>query len=1227
MRWRSMSSRILGVLLVIFTITGCVLAQQVTGSIAGTIKDKSGAVVPNATVTLTNSDTNVVVRTITTDSNGFYSAPLLPVGNYSIGVKANGFKSANKTGITLNIGDKLSQGFELEVGSSGETVNVQANANEVELQTAEASGLITGTQVRELPLNGRNWEQLMTLTPGVSDAGNADQLYVGAFAPVGTNLVTFTLNGGRREENNYMVDGADNVDRGSNLTLLAFPSIDAIQEFRIVRGQYDPELGRSASGQINVITKSGTADLHGNLYEFFRNDVLNANNFFNKRTQLTGGKPNHPPYLRYNDFGGTIGGPVWIPKIYEQRNKTFFFFSEEARRDINYSNGSVNVPVANMLAGNFMGQVCPGGPCAAGTGTSTINPATFNPVAVAYIKDVFGKFPTPNAATATNPFGYFSTLRGVFNYREEIYKIDHVFSPKFQVNAKMLRDKVPTREPGGLFTNLGIDNIGNTDTNSPAHNYTFRGTIVPNSRLLIDVGYFYSYGAILSKPNDLLLSANSPDVGPAVTLPFPVTLGRIPSISFSGLGVGPATFGPYNDFDQNHQIFGNISKIHGTHTFKTGATFYHYRKNENAGNGNQASYTFSGTVNAPTGGTTCNFTSISPTGAAGCTVPFEQAWANFLTGQVQTFSQTNIDSRADIRDNQLEYYFQDSWRWKSNFSITYGFRHSIFRQPYDASGLAENFDPRFYNPAHAPCILANGNVDVTKTPAGVLTSTCNPNYDPLNGYIFAKPPAGYASHQSPYGNKLSAENNATFAPRIGIAWDPFKTGKTSIRAGYGQFYDSGFTFGNAENDVFNGIGFVNTVSFTNVTYANPTGGAPIPATGIPGAATRLQSRIDPSGVHPYTQQWSLDLQRDIHNGWLVDIGYYGNNGIHLPGFVDLNQPAMNAYLNCTVTAPCYAGPSVPQDAAHAVNFQQSAASGAITYTGYYVSGANTNKLNVLRPYIGFTGMDGVRNIYTSNYNALQTELKKTFKKSTLIDINYTWAHGLTTNQADRSTGSILPLQGNFRGVYGPTVGDRRHVLTADFVWDMPWFQSQKGFAGHVFGGWELSGIQTVQTGLPATVSSNQAYDPTGADCLGPSPCSFRANQVGNPNTGTPNTYTSWFDSTAFANPAPVLMANAGGLCPAASPAANCTWVMQTYQPTERPGSVRLPGFWRTDLSLFKNIKFTEKFTGQFRFETYNLFNHTNPVCCASFTTSSTSFDKVTSTRDPRFIELAMKINF
>src|SRR5882762_10578534 len=257
----------------------CVLesaAQNTTGTILGTVSDSGGGAVIGVTVTVTNQDQNVVVRVLTTDENGQFVAPQLLVGRYSVTAEMKGFKKSVRTGLVLNVNDKLAANFTMEVGAVTESVIVQAEALQGDTQSAAATGVIDGTQLRELSLNSRNYAQLVLLVPGASDSGNADQIFPGATAPIGTNVMTFQINGNRREENNWQVDGADNVDRGSNLTLLSFPSIDAISEFRVVRGVYDAESGRSAGGQVNVITRSGTSDLHGGARKDRKSTRLNS---------------------------------------------------------------------------------------------------------------------------------------------------------------------------------------------------------------------------------------------------------------------------------------------------------------------------------------------------------------------------------------------------------------------------------------------------------------------------------------------------------------------------------------------------------------------------------------------------------------------------------------------------------------------------------------------------------------------------------------------------------------------------------------------------------------------------------------------------------------------------------------------------------------------------------------------------------------------------------------
>ncbi len=297
------------------------VAQTISGTVSGTVHDSSGAVVPNASITVTNTDQNSVVFTGKSNAAGQYTAPFLPVGNYAVTADASGFQKAQHTGVKLNVNQNLTVDMTLQPGSAQQTVTVTTSPLQVDLQSAQAQTVITGTQVRELSLNTRNYEQLVSLMPGVS-TGVSDQLYVGVSNPLGTsNQINFSINGSRPTQNTWNIDGADNVDRGANLTLLAYPSVDSIAEFSVQRSNYNAEFGRSSSGQINVITSAGTNQFHGDLYEFFRNDVLDANTYLNNRKGIP------IPALRYNDFGGTVGGPVW-------KDHTFFFFSEEARRVI-----------------------------------------------------------------------------------------------------------------------------------------------------------------------------------------------------------------------------------------------------------------------------------------------------------------------------------------------------------------------------------------------------------------------------------------------------------------------------------------------------------------------------------------------------------------------------------------------------------------------------------------------------------------------------------------------------------------------------------------------------------------------------------------------------------------------------------------------------------------------------------------------------------------------------
>ena len=474
-----------------FFATG-LFAQDLSGTIEGAVLDPAGASVPKAKVAITNTDRRQVVRTVTTNDSGVYSVPFLPVGNYSVKVEAHGFKTDEQTQIVLNVADVLKINFKMQVGAVTETVEVRAEAAEVDLSTPASSTTISGTQVRELALGTRNFAQLVSLMPGVSNQTGVDELFVGVTGASGTTTtIPYSVNGIRNSGNNWTVDGADNLDRGSNQTLGSFPSIDAIAEFKVERSSYTADTGRAGGAQVAVVTRSGNSQYHGSVYEFFRNNALNANNWANNANKVNYTDRDNPSTpctsanyadcyakqsaYRWNDFGGTFGGPVAFGRYNKDKNKTFFFFSEEARRIINYATFNPTWATQGMLQGNFVQPVCitqitsAGIVCAAGTAPVTSIPASlFNSNSVAYIKDIFSKAPLSANNTIADTTYEFFPQRTLLNFREELVRIDHRFSENFNIWGKYSQDAIPTTEPGGIFScNLAFPNSCTTNTNSP----------------------------------------------------------------------------------------------------------------------------------------------------------------------------------------------------------------------------------------------------------------------------------------------------------------------------------------------------------------------------------------------------------------------------------------------------------------------------------------------------------------------------------------------------------------------------------------------------------------------------------------------------------------------------------------------------------------------------------------------------------------------------------------
>ena len=1190
-------------------------AQEITGSIVGTVKDSNGAAVKGATVTVTDSAKQVVVRTVTTNDDGQFDVRDLPVTNYDVSVEAQSFKKHVESGVQVNVGQRRTLDITLDVGSVSEVVSVEASPVAVELTTPSASTIINGQQARELSLNNRNWVQLITLAPGVSN-DLADQVYVGTSNPAGqANTMNISVNGARSAQNTYTIDGADVTDRGSNITIQAYPSVDSIAEFNVQRSLFPAESGRSGGGQINVVTRSGGDQFHGTMYEFVRNEKLNANDFISNRNpnppfgRDSNGKAKRAPF-RYNDFGGTIGGPVYLPFFGEGHHafgkapKTFFFFSYEQRIDHRFPTLSGTVPDLNMRQGIFPIDIClsANAPTAATAtctnvlpaGTPLSSRATINPIAQAYLTDVYSKLPPPTdpVTRALN----FPAI-GVFDFRQPILRIDHQFSSATSIYYRFEKDTIPTVDPNSLFSSgSGLPGVSESHTDSPGKTHTLQLTKVINPRLVAVGRWNYGYGAILSHTTGTLGLANSP-INP--NMPFANQRDTVPVISGNGFST-LTDFGNYNNFSYKHNFAGDVTWTRENHTMKFGSQWSYYRKNENAltvsPNLNQGVYSgFLNTVATSVVQTSVlapNAASQEPNSARRTSF---QNFANFLLGNNVSFSQAQFDYTADLRQKAWETYAQDEWRFRPNLTLYYGLRYSYFGAPIDKNGRLSNFDPALYSLATAPQVTGAGNrvVGTGNFCDGMIVNSQNVQTAP-NGCVPAASPFGQAVVKAPKND---------FQPRVGLAWDPFKKGKTSIRTGYGIYYDQVLN-GTYEQNIGRNPPYQNTISVSASSFpvgtTPPSLDQPIPPGQSVGPVASLAAlsvlAIQPNWKDPYMQHWSLEIQQQFGAKTMLSVGYFGSKGTHLIGAFELDELPPGFALN----SRCATGSNTLQTA----NVTTVPCQTPGTYFGG-TGGVSSNILDQIRPYRGYRSINMITPQFNSNYHSLQTFLTRRFGSTSQLNVAYTWAKNLTDNQNDRSNAPEDSY--NIRLDRGRATLDRRHIFTANYIYDLPFFYKRNDLAGRVLGGWEMSGIVTLQSGLPFTVTGAN-FDPTGLGNIPAIIAGNRPNVLCDPNAGAPQTFEKFFNTQCFQpNPtsgtAPFALGNAGR------------------------GIINGPSTKRVDFSLFKNFSFGETKKLQLRAEAFNVFNHTNFRSFASTSVASTVFGVIGAVRDPRTIQLGVKFYF
>ncbi|HEX8284724.1 MAG TPA: TonB-dependent receptor [Pyrinomonadaceae bacterium] len=901
-------SRAAILILAVFLCLGSPARAQVAetaAQIQGQVTDAAGAAVAGATVVVRNEATGEE-RRAQTNEDGLYTITQLNPAVYTVTVEQAGFKKHVESAVTLNAADRRPLNVALEAGNVSEVVTVTSETNVVQDSPTQQT-LISGTQVMEIPLQNRDFTKLLELAPGVSSSLD-DETGFGL-----SNRFDVSVNGMRRNSVNVFVDGVSNTDVGSNITLLSTPTVDSIKEFKLLSSNYTAEVGRSGGGAVTIVTRGGENDFHGSIYEFARNDRFNANTFFNnRRGRRANGDPNAPtPRLRYHNFGGTFSGPVVIPKFGEGpgnaswngRDKTFFFFSHEQRRITRgITAATATVPSLAERSGDFSSFL--GAPlfrnaantasCVAGAAGCTTNPVLVqdtngnttqaragmifrladnrayagNIVPVSDIDPrslaLLQAYPLPNSGANLFVHSPVTALQT----RQESVRIDHNISDSHKLFGRYTHDLNLTREPTGLFTTNAVPNFGTTDTRIPGQTFVASLTSVLSPTLVNEATYNFSGNLIGSQVVGRSFDTDFPGLNTIPEVYPENNAGVIPRITFTSAHSNLNSLQGFNIVYKNQVVRDTVTWMSGNHTFKLGGEMSWEKKDENANNITQGSFSFAGTRSR---GTTPGLTAAG----APATLSLGQtglAFADFLLGRADAYSEDQFDVTVNLRFGRREFFAQDTWKLRPNLTLDLGVRYQFFVPVTDQNNVLTSFDPALYNRANAPAC-------VTAACATFQRGTG----DELNGIV-------RAGVNSPFGDSIYPSDKNNFSPRIGIAWDPFRKGQTVIRAGYGLYYDQPLV-GIFEQNSFVNPPFNNSAAYTSagITFSNPTGGASLNA--LPNRALIASA---PDFTTPIIQQWSLGVQHSLFRNAVGEISYVGTKGDHLIRPVNINFPQVAA---------------------------------------------------------------------------------------------------------------------------------------------------------------------------------------------------------------------------------------------------------------------------------------------------------------------------------------------
>jgi hypothetical protein len=1160
--------------LLVVTFSAAAWGQD-TGSITGTVKDSTGATVAGASVLVSSPDHGINRNTVT-NSAGEYNESALPGGTYDVAVTATGFKKFQAKGVVLDVAQKARVDVTMQVGATSTEIVVEGTSvAQVETQSSELTGTVTGKEISQLELNGRNFTQLATLTPGVSNQTGQDEGTVGVYGSV-----SFSMNGGRVEYNNWELDGGDNMDNGSNGTLNVYPSIDAIAEFKVLTSNYGAQYGRNGSGTVEVETKSGTNRFHGDVYEFVRNDDFNARNYFNSTV----------PEYKKNDYGYTIGGPAYIPHVFNRnKDKTFFFWSEEWHKDL-VPGQSFHAVVPSMAerSGNFS-DICPGPDCPTVGANISGLPAFAANQAVA--QALLTMIPAPNGSNAstcvpgstTSPCFFTAAPAQATNWREELVRVDHNFSDKIRATFRFIHDSWQTTTAVPLWTNqTSFPTIG-TAFKGPGVGLVARLTATATPTLLNEFVFSYTADHIIlndtgnwKRPSGFssgftdLFPGNGQGVLPGIALTDPAGV-----YGNFGEDAGYIPNGIYNS-NPTYTFRDNVNKVLGKHILQFGAYIAAAQKNEFGGELANGSYP----------GYLSFDPSTYPAGSTG------NPFADLLLGNIASFGQQNHLLKYYNRYKLFEPYFQDDWHITNRLTLNLGMRFSLFETYREKQKQAFNFDPTHYVQGQTT-LNPDGSVN-NLTANGLTPSVTNLP----NGIVQCGVTAGV-----PDGCMKPHWFNP--APRIGFAWDPKGDGKTAVRGGYGVFFEH--TNGNEGNTeslensppLATVVQKIQIQGYTNINSA--TGTPEQFPLGVVAVPTKVQ--------WPYMQQWHFDVQREVARNTVATVSYVASKGTHLTRESNLNQ----IFPTPLSQNPYKVGEAIgPNDCTTGTTPSGVPITGqALINLGVAACGANPN---FYRPFLGYGTVTNLQDESSSIYHSMEASVRRNVGQLT-ISAAYTYSHSID-DSSDRGDNTFVNSY-DFAANRASSNFDQRHVFNFSYVWDIPLFR-QPGLANKFLGGWEWSGITTVASGSPFNPVFNT--DNAGvANAVAGS--GSRPDIVGDPRSGIVQVPGSGFGPLLY------------------NPAAYAAPRGLTFGDVGR-NSLTNPRRTNFDMALFKHVAFGESRAFEFRAEAYNVFNHTewgalaggggsgaNVVNSATNVFNSSGFLNINTAHNPRILQLGAKLIF